>query len=57
MPFMPPASTALAPSVGSPTIADQQRQDRETQNAANALIAQGNDTPGLAALFTQFTPS
>jgi len=59
MPFMPPAINGLG-TVGGFTyeLLDQSGgRIEELQNAANALIAQGNQTPGLAGLFTQFTAS
>ena len=59
MPFMPPAINGLGTFGGfTYELLDQSGgRIEETQNAANALIAQGNQTPGLAALFTQFTAS
>jgi len=59
MPFMPPAINGLGTFGGfTYELLDQSGgRIEELQNAANALIAQGNQTPGLAALFTQFTAS
>jgi HAE1 family hydrophobic/amphiphilic exporter-1 len=57
MPFLPPAINGLGQFGGfTYELLDQSGGPLENlQTAANQLIAQGNQTPGLAALFTQFT--
>jgi HAE1 family hydrophobic/amphiphilic exporter-1 len=57
MPFLPPAINGLGQFGGfTYELLDQSGGSLENlQAAANQLIAQGNQTPGLAALFTQFT--
>jgi hydrophobic/amphiphilic exporter-1 (mainly G- bacteria), HAE1 family len=57
MAFPPPAIQGLSTFGGfTYELRDQTGGTiEELQNAANALIAEGNQTPGLAGLFTQFT--
>lgn len=57
MPFLPPSINGLGQFGGfTYELLDQSGGPIENlQAAANQLIAQGNQTPGLTALFTQFT--